>query len=229
VRVKDLFLRDGVITSLGGDMPSAAVSCLVLAAVALAASCRGQKYVEGQGEMSFFVTSVRAADGGNFGGLAGADAHCLKLAQAAGSAKRQWRAYLSADATGTAPAVHARDRIGRGPWFNAAGVMIASDIDALHRDNLVNQETALDEEGSLVSGQIHDMITGSKRDGTLEEGATCRAWTSDGPFTVVGHHNRHGNEEAARSWNAAHVTDNCKLEGFQRSSGDARFYCFALD
>ena len=104
--------------------------------------------------------------------------------------------------------------------------MIAANVDALHGDNLVNQDTALDEQGRLVSGQVHDMITGSKSDGTLEEGATCSAWTSDGPFTVVGHHNRSG---TVKSWNAAHVTDNCKLEGFQRSSGDARFYCFALD
>ena len=199
---------------------------LILSAATLIAACGGPKYVEGQGEMSFFVTSMRAADSGNFGGLSGADAHCLKLARAAGSTKREWRAYLSADATETAPAVNARDRIGKGPWFNARGVMIAANVDALHGDNLVNQDTALDEQGRLVSGQVHDMITGSKSDGTLEEGATCSAWTSDRPYTVVGHHNRSGD---VKSWNAAHVTDNCKLEGFQRSSGDARFYCFALD
>jgi hypothetical protein len=199
---------------------------LILSAATLVAACGGPKYAERQGEMSFFVTSLRAADSGNFGGLAGADAHCLKLAQAAGSAKREWRAYLSADATETAPAVNARERVGQGPWFNARGVMIAANVAALHGDNLVNQDTALDEDGRLVSGRVHDMITGSKSDGTLEEGATCSAWTSDGRFTVVGHHNRSGN---ITSWNAAHVTDNCKLEGFQRSSGDARFYCFALD
>lgn len=199
---------------------------LVVSTLALVPSCGGSKYLEGQGEMSFFVTSVRAADSGDLGGFAGADAHCLTLAQAAGSPKREWRAYLSADAMDGMPAVNARDRIGSGPWYNVRGVMIAANLEALHENNLVNQETALDEQGDLVSGQIHDIITGSKRDGTLEEGATCRAWTSDGPFTVVGHHNRGG---TAPSWNSAHVTDNCTLEGFQRSSGDARFYCFALD
>jgi hypothetical protein len=202
---------------------------LVVAAVAVVPSCGRSKYQEGQGEMSFFITSIRAADSGNLGGLAGADAHCLKLATAAGSRKGEWRAYLSADASDAAPAVNARDRIGRGPWFNARGIQIAADLESLHGSNLLNQDTALSELGDIIDGRIHDIVTGSKSDGTLEAGATCRAWTSDGPYTVVGHHNRMGGGEAPRSWNAAHLTDNCRLQGFQRSSGDARFYCFALD
>ena len=209
-------------------MRPAGIWCVVFVA-ALVAACRGPKYQEGQGEMSFFITSVRAADSGNFGGLAGADAHCLKLAQAVESPKREWRAYLSADAIDGAPAVNARDRIGRGPWFNAVGVQIAADLESLHGDNLLNQDTALSELGDIIDGRIHDIVTGSKSDGTLQEGATCRAWTSDGPYTIVGHHNRMGGGEIPRSWNAAHATDNCRLQGFQRSDGDVRFYCFALD
>jgi hypothetical protein len=202
---------------------------LVLAAILLISSCARDRDVAGQGEMSFFITSVRAADDGNLGGLAGADAHCLELAQAAGSAKREWRAYLSADAVGDEPAVNARDRIGSGPWYNVEGVMVAANLAGLHGENNVNQETALDEQGNLVTGYIHDIMTGSRSDGTLAEGATCRAWTSDGPYTIVGHHNRSGGGEAPRSWNSAHATDNCTLAAFQRGDGDARFYCFALD
>ena len=201
----------------------------MLVAILVVSSCARDRYVEGQGEMSFFVTSVRAADSGNFGGLAGADAHCLELAKAADSPKREWRAYLSADASNGAPPVNARDRIGTGPWFNVNGVMIAASLDALHGENNLNQDTALDEQGNLVTGYVHDIITGSRSDGTLAEGATCQAWTSDRPYTIVGHHNRSGGGEAPRSWNSAHATDNCSLAAFQRGDGDARFYCFALD
>src|SRR6266851_3489760 len=97
----------------------------VLAAVGAVlplASCGGPKPLSPK--MSMFVTSVGLSDGGNLGGLAGADAHCQRLAVAAGS-MRTWRAYLNAPASASAPIVNARERIGIGPWFNQQGDEIA--------------------------------------------------------------------------------------------------------
>ena len=72
--------------------------------------------------MNFFVTSVGTGTGANLGGLAGADQHCLKLAEAAGVGSKTWRAYLSTQAEGGATATNARDHIGKGPWRNAKSV-----------------------------------------------------------------------------------------------------------
>lgn len=184
--------------------------------------------------MSFFVTSQNPGQGGNFGGIGGADAHCAALAEAAGTSGRTWRAYLSTGAE------HARDRIGAGPWVNAAGVTIAESVDALHGDgNNVTKDTALSEMGEVVAGRgdkpnRHDILTGSNPDGTLAQGMTCEDWTSDAAEAVgmVGHHDRMGLDEsdAARSWNSSHGSrGGCGLEALRGTGGDGLFYCFAVD
>ena len=125
--------------------------------------------------MSFFVTSRNGGNGANLGGLAGADRLCQSLASAAGAGSRTWRAYLSAQAAGGAPAVNARDRIGRGPWRNANGVVIANDVAQLHGANNITKQTALTETGAVVNGRgdtpnQHDILTGSQPDGTAIAG-----------------------------------------------------------
>jgi hypothetical protein len=198
------------------------------------------------GPMGFFVTSAGSGKGADLGGLAGADAHCQKLAAAAGAGGRTWRAYLSVSPTfpsGTnpaVPAVNARDRIGKGPWYNAKGVLIAHNVDHLHNGNRINKATALDERGRLVNGRgdtpnEHDILTGSRADGTAfapQTDTTCKAWTSstDGS-AVVGHHDRVGPlpEVWARSWNFSHQSVGCSQEALIRTGGSGRFYCFAAD
>lgn len=184
-------------------------------------------------KMSFFVTSVGVGDGANLGGLAGADAHCQKLAAAAGSRKREWRAYLSAAAENGQPGVNAHDRIGRGPWFNAQGLLIAGSLDDLHgAANELGGRTSLDEHANFVGAGVHDILTGSKADGTLEDGdATCHNWTSTQGHAMVGHSNKVGSVGGSRvrSWNSAHLSDGCTLQGLQKLGGEGRLYCFAVD
>jgi hypothetical protein len=184
-------------------------------------------------EMSFFVTSVRTGDGGNLGGLAGADDHCLKLAIAAGSRKREWRAYLSATAASGSAAVNARDRIGRGPWFNAKGVEIAASLDDLHGPaNKLGGRTSLDEHGNFVPANAHDILTGSNADGTVADGdSTCQNWTSTEGHAMVGHSNKVGSlgGDRVRSWNSAHVSEGCSLPALQKLGSGARLYCFGAD
>src|SRR5688572_10920697 len=154
--------------------------------------------------MSFFVTSTGRGFGGNLGGLAGADAICLQRAAAVGRGDRLWRAYLSAPASADAPAVNARDRIGRGPWVNAQGTQIAASVEELHSSEVnLTRDTALTEAGAQVAPTRHDILTGSNPDGTLATGdATCRAWTSHGEGrAMLGHHNRSGGGRGD-SWNA---------------------------
>ena len=187
--------------------------------------------------MSFFVTSANPGQGANLGGLAGADAHCQRLAQAAGASGRNWRAYLSTQGAG---AVNARDRIGRGPWRNARGDVVATDVQQLHGQNNLTLQTALDERGQPVNGRRqqpnnHDVLTGSQPDGTAFAGAedrTCRNWTSGGEGTaMVGHHDREGlrDDDASRSWNASHATRGCGLEALRTTGGAGLLYCFAAD
>lgn len=182
--------------------------------------------------MSFFVTSVSAGHGGDLGGLAGADAHCQALAQTVGAGNRTWRAYLSAAAEDGRPAVHARDRIGRGPWFNAKGVQVAASLADLHRtDNGLGNATSLDERGQPV-GYFHDMLTGSTPDGTLaSENLTCRNWTSTQGRAMVGHSDKGGSccGDRANSWNSAHESAGCTLPALQAMGGNARYYCFAAE
>ncbi len=187
--------------------------------------------------MSFFVTSTGLGDGANLGGLEGADAHCAKLATAAGSTGKTWRAYLSTQIEGKR-GISARDRIGQGPWYNAAGELIASDLDQLHISPNIFLRTALDENGKRIKGRgekpnEHDILTGSKEDGTAyfpwEEGdKTCSNWTSnDKGSATVGHHDRHGGGNT--SWNAAHNSRGCSQDNLKSTGGNGYFYCFAAD
>ncbi len=189
--------------------------------------------------MSFFITSVGSGDGANLGGLAGADRHCHALADAAGVRGKEWHAYLSAAPEGGMPAVHARDRIGTGPWYNAKGVMIAKDLEQLHSEaSLAGKANSLTEKGEPVNGRgdrpnRHDILTGSTRDGRLFPGdgdTTCRNWTSNAPdgSARVGHHDRTGGGEHPTSWNSAHPSRGCGQENLRATGGDGLFYCFGL-
>ena len=191
-----------------------------------------------QNAMSFFITSVGLGNGGDLGGLAGADRHCQSLATAAGAGSKTWHAYLS---TQGASGVNAKDRIGAGPWFNAKGVQIAANVTELHGDkNNINKETGLDEKGATVKGRVdtpnqHDMLTGTQHDGTAVPGpedATCSNWTSsaDGQGSaVVGHHDLIGNTNGPNFWNYSHKTPGCAQTNLQRVGGGGLFYCFAVN
>ncbi len=213
------------------------------AAVALLSACAT---TPATGPLSFFITSVGSGNGANLGGLAGADAHCQKLAAAAGGGAKTWRAYLSVApsfAQGTTPAVaavNARDRIGAGPWFNAKGALIARDVAHLHNGNNISKETALDERGAGVRGRgdtpnEHDILTGSRADGTAfapQTDTTCKAWTSSSDGSaIVGHHDRIGPlpENWAKSWNFSHQSAGCSQEALVRTGGSGRLYCFATN
>lgn len=190
--------------------------------------------------MGFFVTSVGIGNGGNLGGLTGADAQCTKLATAAGSKGRTWRAYLSTQSDGKEikRGKSARDRIGSGPWYNAVGELIAVDLDQLHLNPNLIKRTALDESGKRVKGRgdkpnMHDILTGSKADGTAyfpwEKGDhTCGNWTSsDKGSAQVGHHDRHGGGNT--SWNSTHPSRGCSQKALQSSGGAGLLFCFAAD
>ena len=184
--------------------------------------------------MTFFVTSAGRGFGGNLGGLAGADLLCTRLATAAGHGNHTWRAYLSAPGIGGQPPVHARDRIGKGPWVNVNGVQIAASLDDLHGPgNNVTQQTALTEKGNAIGPTRHDMMTGSNPDGTLStEGGdtTCRGWTSlNTGRAMLGHSNRYGGGQRSTSWNSAHLSRGCSQDALKASNGAALFYCFAAD
>jgi hypothetical protein len=183
--------------------------------------------------MSFFITSAGPGKGANLGGLEGADAHCAALAEAAGVSGKSWAAYLS---TST---VDAKDRIGAGPWHNAKGEKIADDVASLHSDaNMISKATGLDEKGMPVNGRgdtpnRHDILTGSKPDGTRIADQTCGDWTLDGAegAAMVGHHDRMGLSDSppAKSWNSSHPTrGGCSQEALRGTGGDGLFYCFAV-
>jgi hypothetical protein len=185
--------------------------------------------------MSFFVTSTGSGQGANLGGLAGADAHCEQLAAAVGAGGKGWRAYLST--TGTA-GVNARERIGSGPWANAKGATIASDVAALHGTNNLTKQTALTEKGEVINGRgdtpnTHDILTGSTADGRAVAGdgdSTCGNWTKSGEGSAwVGHHDRIGlrDDEPSRSWNASHPSRGCSQDALKATGGAGLFYCFA--
>ncbi|HXD76147.1 MAG TPA: hypothetical protein VN628_20530 [Vicinamibacterales bacterium] len=183
---------------------------------------------------SFFTTSRGPGRGGNLGGLAGADAHCQALAKKEGSGDHAWRAYLSTMATASAPAVNARDRIGTGPWYNALGDRIAMNLQDLHGGrNAINLENAVTEKGDMVTPEEHDILTGSRADGTAYPGTgdlTCGNWTSSGRGRAqVGHVDRKGGTAADRSWNSAHATRGCSQDDFTSTGSAGLFYCFAVD
>ena len=185
--------------------------------------------------IGFFVTSAGMGDGGNLGGLAGADRHCQSLAEASGAGDRTWHAYLSTSFEGE-PVIHAGDRIGGGPWYNADGILIARGVSDLHAGNSrLNKPTALDENGGIVPGigddlNHHDMLTGSLPDGTAAVGMSCNNWTGNGEGSaMVGHHDRLGGGGVERSWNSVHATQSCRQDGLEATGGAGRFYCFAID
>ena len=213
-----------------------AIAVAALASPALAQQAPGQP-------MSFFLTSVGSGNGGDLGGLAGADRHCAMLGAAAGRGDVTWQAYLS---TSGPNGVNARDRIGSGPWYNARGRMIAESIDALHSESNrfigssgLNKETALDEIGRGVPGggdtpNRHDILTGSQADGTAFPGTddtTCQNWTSsDAGSAGVGHHDRRSRTPGElSSWVSAHISQGCSQEALMATGGAGLFYCFATD
>jgi hypothetical protein len=187
----------------------------------------------------FFVTSRGPGRGGDLGGLAGADAHCQALATAEGAGDHTWRAYLSVSATGTQLAVHARDRIGPGPWYNAEGLLIAANVEELHGGApRLNKETVVTEKLDQVNGvgdtpNRHDILTGSRPDGTAFPAAddlTCGNWTSTSTGRAqVGHHDRRGREAGVNSWNSVHPSRGCSAADFEATGGAGLFYCFAVD
>jgi hypothetical protein len=191
--------------------------------------------------MTFFVTSVGKGAGADLGGLEGADAHCLALASAAGSAKTNWRAYLSTTAPGGDAGINAADRIGKGPWQNAKGVVVAKNLDELHSDSVnITKETALTEKGEVVSGRgdevnMHDILTGSDPKGqysTAGGDTTCGNWTKSGEGSaIVGHHDRVGLKVSRhmQSWNSSHGSRGCSQENLKSSGGAGLFYCFVAD
>ncbi len=212
---------------------------LTLAATVLAlGACAGMETPKSG--MSFFVSSVGSGKGADFGGLAGADRHCQSLAAAAGAGQRTWRAYLSATPAGGMPAVNARDRIGRGPWQNVAGVVVARNVAELHGTNNLTKQTALTEKGQVVNGRgdtpnRHDVLTGSQPDGTSVPGnadTTCGNWTRSGEGSaILGHHDRIGlrDDEPSRSWNSSHPSRGCGDEALRSTGGAGLLYCFAAD
>jgi hypothetical protein len=200
------------------------------AAVAMAATAAAAQ----DAPMSFFVTSQGSGKGADLGGLTGADKHCQSLAEAAGASGKTWHAYLSTADT------DARDRIGSGPWYNAKGIKIADDVASLHSDaNNLTKETALDETGKVINGRgdkpnRHDILTGSKPDGTKIAGQTCGDWTMSGAdgAAMMGHSDRTGLDDsaAAKSWNSSHASrGGCSQDALKGTGGDGLFYCFAID
>jgi hypothetical protein len=172
----------------------------------------------------FFVTSKGLGKGGDLGGLAGADAHCQALAQAQGAGDHTWRAYLSTEATDNTPAVNARDRIGGGPWYNAEGDLIAQHLAQLHGAmSKLAKETAITESADQVNPELHEILTGSRPDGTaFTRGAqrTCGNWTLSGTGSAqVGYFDRVGPGENPNSWNSARATNGCSEEAFQLGFG----------
>jgi hypothetical protein len=189
-----------------------------------------------QNDMGFFVTSG-VGRSGDTGGLAGADQLCQSLAQAVGVGAKTWHAYLSTQGAG---AVNARDRIGQGPWKNSKGVVIANSVAELHGNNNLTKQTALTEKGAMVSGVgddpvTHDVLTGSQADGTAfsgNEDHTCGNWTKSGAdgSAMLGHSDRTGlrDDAPSHSWNSAHPSRGCSVQGLVSTGGAGRLYCFAV-
>ena len=207
--------------------------------IATLAAC-GSMAGGGKTGMSFFVTSAGPGKGADLGGLAGADKQCQSLATAAGAGNRTWRAYLSQQPTANVPGINARDRIGKGPWMNAKGVVVATDVDNLHGANNLTKATALTETGAVVNGRgdtpnMHDMLTGSQPDGRFIAGnvnSTCGNWTQSGEGSaMLGHHDKTGLDESvpAKSWNSSHLSRGCSADALKATGGAGLYYCFAAD
>ena len=212
------------------------------AAIALGACARAfGGVVQAQSSaMTFFVTSTGSGKGADFGGLEGADRHCQALATAAGAGGKTWHAYLSTQGPNAA---NARDRIGKGPWQNVRGVVVARTVEELHLGSNINRESALTEKGDRVLARLdnppgpnkHDILTGSKSDGTAfptGDDRTCGNWTKSGDGSaMVGHHDRMGlrDDEPSRSWNSSHPSRGCSDPELAKSGGAGLLYCFAVN
>jgi hypothetical protein len=221
------------------------IARLCLAAIAAGAALVAAQAAHAQAaNNSFFVTSVGIGNGANLGGLAGADNHCQTLAQAAGAGGKTWHAYLSTQAADGKPGENARDRIGKGPWQNVKGVVIARDVAELHGANNRTKQTALTEKGEVNNGRgdtpnRHDMLTGSQGDGTAfaaGEDRTCKSWTSSTQGSaMLGHADRMGlrDDDASKSWNSSHPSrgpdGGCSQKDLISTGGDGLFYCFAVN
>ena len=192
-----------------------------------------------QGAMTFFITSHGPGNGADLGGLDGADRHCHELAVAVGAGDHTWHAYLSTVTEDGSAAMHARDRIGNGPWHNAHGVQIAASVADLHSDNAnLTKATILTERGDTSNGRgdspnMHDILTGSNLDGsafTNEGYRNCDNWTSSAAEggAQLGHHDRQGGGQNPTSWNSAHTSRGCGQTNLQATGGNGFFYCFAV-
>ena len=216
---------------------------LAITAIAIISAAPQPAHAQGAGT-TFFLTGTGIGNGGNLGGLAGADNYCQTLAQASGAGAKTWRAYLSTQAADGKPAENARDRIGKGPWQNAKGVVVAKDVTELHGANNLTKQTALSEKGDVINGRgdtpnRHDVLTGSQPDGTAFASAddrTCRNWTSSTQgAAMVGHSDRIGlrDDDASKSWNSSHPSrgpdGGCSQNDLKSTGGDGLFYCFAAN
>jgi hypothetical protein len=225
---------------------SVTMSGLALATTALVVALLAAPPAQAQSaDMTFFVTSNGPGKGADLGGLDGADAQCQKLAQAGGAAAKTWRAYLSTQAADSKPAINAKDRIGKGPWQNAKGVVIAKDVADLHgAANNLTKQTALSEMGEVINGRgdtpnRHDILTGSQADGTAfaaGEDKTCKNWTSSTQgAAMLGHADRQGlrDDEPSRSWNSSQPSrgpdGGCSQADLKTTGGDGLLYCFAAN
>lgn len=208
---------------------------ILAAAALLALPCAAHAQ---QSNMTFFVTSAGPGNGGDLGGIEGADAHCQKLATAAGAGGKTWHAYLSSNTPASGPAVNARDRIGKGPWQNAKGAVIAKDVDDLHANPNINKETLLDEKGERIkvrgdTPNMHDMLTGSDLQGRAypsNMNLTCNNWKSSTVGSaMLGHGDREGIADTVYQHSpfAAHMSRDCTQPGLVATGGNGLFYCFA--
>ena len=211
------------------------------------ASTAESKVLQKTGPMSFFITSIGAGDGANFGGIEGADEHCQDLASDVDAGNKTWKAYLSTSGRydrnnpeNNSASVNARDRIGKGPWFNAKGELIARDLEHLHGNNNINKQTGLNEKGEMINGRgekpnEHDILTGTRPDGTAfspHKSLTCMNWSSsEGGSAAVGHHDKTGPTEDtwAKSWNFSHFSRGCSQVALESSGGAGLIYCFAVE
>jgi hypothetical protein len=213
---------------------------IAASAVLAIASCASPEHQSGN-PMTFFVTSAGSGKGADLGGLAGADRLCQSRAEAAGAGGKTWHAYLSTTASGGQGTVNARDRIGRGPWQNAKGVVIARSVADLHsNNNNLTKQTALTEKGDMNPGRgdpvnEHDILTGSSPDGRAMPGSndtTCANWTSSSSGSaILGHADRQGlrDDEASRSWNSSHPSKGCSQQNLVSTGGAGKLYCFAVN
>jgi len=196
---------------------------------------------QSQQQMSFFITSVGIGKGADLGGLEGADRHCQQLAQAVGAGAKIWHAYLSTQGPN---AVNAKDRIGKGPWMNSKGVVVAKDVTELHGANNLTKQTVLTEKGDVNNGRgdtpnRHDVLTGTQADGTAFTGTddrTCKNWTSSTQgAAMLGHADRMGlrDDDASKSWNSSHPSrgpdGGCSQADLRSTGGDGLLYCFATN